>query len=510
MINYFIGDGIMRFHKFLFVLGLCFFIIPIVKAEDTSIKYKTHVENIGWQDYASNGKLSGTEGQALRLEAIKIKLTGPISESYDIYYRVHIQNIGWTNWTSNDNVAGSEGYAYRLEGIQVKLVKKGESLPKPIGNAYYLKEASINYQTHIQNIGWQNSVFNGEVSGTEGQALRLEALRLNLDSGIYSGSINYQTHVQNIGWQEWVNNGSLSGTEGQALRLEAIKIKLTGNIANYYDIYYRAHIENIGWTGWNKNGEAVGSQGYSYRMEAIQIKLVKKGEEAPAITDDTLYIKPEFNWYYNSKGQKTLENSISGIIGTNVKKIIDISVWNGDIDFKKVKNSDVDGIILRLGYGSYSEDANFQKYLAEIKKYNIPYGIYLFSYSETKEEAISEAEFVLKEIKQHNLNPTLGIYYDIESWNIGSYSPNISILAYDSIILGFIDKLKENNYDSSVYTGVYYASTRLSALARSHITWIAQYNSSCQYSGTYKIWQYTSDGTVPGITGRVDMNVMFN
>ena len=68
----------------------------------------------------------------------------------------------------------------------------------------------------------------------------------------------------------------MSGTEGQSLRLEAIKIKLTGDIANYYDIYYRVHSQNFGWLGWAKNGESAGTEGYSYRLEGIQIKLIKK------------------------------------------------------------------------------------------------------------------------------------------------------------------------------------------------------------------------------------------
>ena len=77
------------------------------------------------------------------------------------------------------------------------------------------------------------------------------------------------------------NNGEISGTSGRSLRLEAIEIKLTGEIANYYDIYYRVHVQDFGWLGWAKNGEPSGSAGYSYRLEGIQIKLVEKGEAPP-------------------------------------------------------------------------------------------------------------------------------------------------------------------------------------------------------------------------------------
>ena len=98
-------------------------------------------------------------------------------------------------------------------------------------------EETINYQSHVQNIGWQNTVKNNEIAGTTGRALRLEALKINVQSDI-SGDIEYQGHVESIGWQNWVKNGELAGTTGRALQLEAIKIKLTGELANKYNIYY--------------------------------------------------------------------------------------------------------------------------------------------------------------------------------------------------------------------------------------------------------------------------------
>ena len=136
----------------------------------------------------------------------------------------------------------------------------------------------INYQTHIQDIGWQDYKKNGEMSGTSGQSKRLEAINIYLDNYSYFGDIEYQTHIQDIGWQDYKKNGEMSGTSGQSKRLEAIKIKLTGDISNYYDVYYRVHVQEFGWLGWAKNDEPAGSSGYGYRLEAIEIKLISKGE----------------------------------------------------------------------------------------------------------------------------------------------------------------------------------------------------------------------------------------
>ena len=240
------------------------------------ITYQTHIQNIGWQDWKNNNQMAGTEGKSLRLEAIRIKLTGEISNYYDVYYRVHSQEFGWLGWAKNGEASGTEGYAYRLEAIEIKLVQKGKAAPGSTSNVFVKKPTQVIYSTHVQNIGWQNAKTNGEIAGTTGQSLRLEGINVNLSNLEFSGGITYQTHVQNIGWQGWKSNGQMAGTEGKSLRLEAIRIKLTGEISNYYDVYYRVHSQEFGWLGWAKNGEASGTEGYAYRLEAIEIKLVKK------------------------------------------------------------------------------------------------------------------------------------------------------------------------------------------------------------------------------------------
>ena len=253
-----------------------------------SIEYKTHVQDYGWQDWKSNGQMSGTTGQSKRLEAIQIKLSGEAANQYDVYYRVHAQDYGWLDWAKNGESAGTEGYSKRLEGIQIVLVKKGESAPGSTNRPFICK--MIKYQTHVQNIGWQGEKADGEMSGTTGQSLRLEAIKIQLSSSI-DGGIVYKTHVQDYGWQNFVANGQASGTSGQAKRLEAIQMQLTGNAKNQYDLNYRVHAQNFGWLGWAKNGESAGTAGYSYRLEGIQIVLVPKGGNAPGSTSKHYYNK---------------------------------------------------------------------------------------------------------------------------------------------------------------------------------------------------------------------------
>ena len=198
------------------------------------------------------------------------------------------------------NLDGAASYSAKVNGngtpVVAQTVKpyasgnngKTYSLPTPSGNAssissasntppplpdYTPAEISVCYCTHVQNVGWQDWVFDGEMSGTEGQSLRLEGMMINvLTSGLDLG-VKYKTHVQNIGWQDWVYDGEMSGTSGQSLRLEGMMIELTGSNAADYDIYYRV-----------KNGEMAGTEGQSKRLEGMQIKIVPKGQSPTFIS----------------------------------------------------------------------------------------------------------------------------------------------------------------------------------------------------------------------------------
>ena len=102
-------------------------------------QYATNIQNEGWQGWKTNGQVSGTTGKNLRLEAIKIELTGEVAKQYDIYYRVHAQKFGWMGWAKNGEAAGTEGYNYRLEAIQIQILPKGSKPSGSTENAFAKK-----------------------------------------------------------------------------------------------------------------------------------------------------------------------------------------------------------------------------------------------------------------------------------------------------------------------------------------------------------------------------------
>ena len=107
------------------------------------VRYRTHIQGIGWQDYVSDGSLSGTTGQARRLEAIQIELTGTAAEAYDIYYRVHSQTYGWLPWARNGQQTGTSGMSKRLEAIEIRLMPKGTEVPQYNENASVMKVNTV-------------------------------------------------------------------------------------------------------------------------------------------------------------------------------------------------------------------------------------------------------------------------------------------------------------------------------------------------------------------------------
>ncbi len=248
-------------------------------------------------------------------------------------------------------------------------------------------------------------------------------------------------------------------------------------------------------------------------------------EKVP-IQNDTVNLKNGFyeengkTYYYENDIKVTGLKSINGVnnyfspsgkhLGTNNIKVIDVSYYQKDINWDLfASDSDCYGVILRLGYYE-TLDKKFERNINELKRLNIPYGIYLFSYASTLNGAKKEADFTNKMITKYDINPTLGIYYDIEGWSTkNSNSNSISKTMYDNIIQHYINSVSyytNYKYKVKVYSGRWYAMNRLGNISKKYVDWVAEYNKTCKYDGIYSMWQYTSKGIVPGIEGNVDIS----
>ncbi|URZ07904.1 hypothetical protein [Clostridium felsineum] len=177
-----------------------------------------------------------------------------------VTYQGHVQNIGWQGEVSNGQEAGTDGQALRVEALKLKLNNAPEG-------------AHIEYQTHVQNIGWQGWVQDGAEAGTDGQSLRVEAIQIKLKN-MPGYSIEYRAHVQNVGWQDWVSDGQEAGTDGKALRVEALEIRIVRTSDNTtVGVAYAGHVQNVGWQQAVENGQVSGTEGQALRVEALKLNL---------------------------------------------------------------------------------------------------------------------------------------------------------------------------------------------------------------------------------------------
>ena len=235
------------------------------------------------------------------------------------------------------------------------VVEEEQSVEEPTVAVYQMLEEVpipvLKIQAHVQNEGWQDWKTSGELVGTTGKSLRVEALRIEIDS-IYEGDIEYRVHVQNEGWQNWKCNGELAGTTGKSLRLEAIQIRLTGELAEKFGLVYATHVADLGWLGEVTTGEFAGTEGYSKRMESI-ILQIKPIDEVQAGTK-TGFVKK------NSQALK-----YSG----HVQNLGDVSaVSNGDVLGTSGRSLRIEGMQLALNTNTLGISGGIQ-YRAHVQDY---------------------------------------------------------------------------------------------------------------------------------------------
>lgn len=200
------------------------------------------------------------------------------------------------------------------------------------------------------------------------------------------------------------------------------------------------------------------------------------------------------------------------------QKVIDVSEHNGKIDWEKVKQSGIDGAILRVGYGNRMEDKYFKRNIEECNRLGIPYGIYLYSYAYDENFAYAEAEGTVEMLSKYHVNLSYPIFYDIEafdSWNDGGVTRRhpTTVAEYEKVIGTYLDYMNKNGYAGKVHVYSYrsYANGVLNSPAiHSNLSWVAEYGAKLNFTNKHYAgeqgWQYTSSGSVNGIKGRVDLN----
>ena len=188
---------------------------------------------------------------------------------------------------------------------------------------------------------------------------------------------------------------------------------------------------------------------------------------------------------------------------------IDVSKWQGDIDFSKVKNAGASFVMIRVGSqsgtgGEYVLDPTFKQNIENALKNDLKVGVYFYSYADSKKEAQKQANWVIKQIKDYEIS--LPVVFDFESFDAFNQM-ELSIFGLNEVANSFIETINDAGYEGVLYGSKNY----LNAIWKYHTApvWLAHYTDQTNYDGEYFMWQMCDDGKIDGIDGYVDIDILY-
>lgn len=276
--------------------------------------------------------------------------------------------------------------------------------------------------------------------------------------------------------------------------------------------------------------ESIASSELSNDLQVSKPEYATGNMEADSLLEPVTEDDPEYHKYLENNDpygimtmsalwgadSLTHQNRFSGI-----SKVygIDVSYYQGNIDWKKVKNSGVEFVIIRVGYRGYGsagtlvEDPKFKTYLDGAAKAGLKVGVYFYTQAITTAEAQEEAKFVLDRIKGYSLQ--MPVYYDIESvdYDTGRLdSAGLSKAQKTALCTAFCDTIIKSGYSAGVYANYTWLNYYIdgAGLGRKYPIWLAHYTSNTNYDQRMDMWQYSGSGTVSGISAYTDVNVWYS
>lgn len=262
--------------------------------------------------------------------------------------------------------------------------------------------------------------------------------------------------------------------------------------------------------------------GYNVSANTSKIR-VKDKVEYVAIDDISLLIKTEEEIDAEKEDTKVIDaladsdkTEITKLqtLNKNAKAGIDVSKWNKDIDWDKVKNAGVDYAIVRVGYrgsvtGSLVEDPYFATNMKGASAAGVQLGVYFFTQATSEVEAVEEASMVLALIRDYKIE--YPIFIDTEGAGGEGRADNLDVATRTLICEAFCKTIEDAGYSAGVYASRNWLNNQLQASnLEQYYIWLAEYRSVPIYQGYYQMWQYTSKGSIDGIEGNVDLNISYS
>lgn len=192
---------------------------------------------------------------------------------------------------------------------------------------------------------------------------------------------------------------------------------------------------------------------------------------------------------------------------------IDVSHYQGEIDWEKVKASGIEFVFIRLGFRGYGQDGtlkldtNFEKNIQGARAAGLDVGVYFFAQAINEKEAVKEAEFVLENLLEYDLQ--MPVVYDPESiLHEEARTDHVTGEQFTKNTKAFCETIEEAGYDAMIYCNMLWQADKLDLTELSEYPiWYADYEEYPQTPYHFEIWQYSNEGTVDGILGNVDLNI---
>lgn len=257
----------------------------------------------------------------------------------------------------------------------------------------------------------------------------------------------------------------------------------------------------------------------NYDLNTIgEYKLTYKGIDSSnneVKKDFTLYVKPKTTGGSTNNNTPRSNTYFTDVVKNykteNTKIGLDVSHWQGNINFQKVKDAGVEFVYIRIGRGNgigkeFVMDSKFKQNIEGFNSVGIPVGLYFYTYAASKQDAIKEAKWIVENIKDYKVD--LEIAFDWENWSF--YRDfNLSFYELTEVAKAFNKELAKHNYQGMLYSSKNYLENMWFEV--DFPVWLAHYTKQTSYQGKYKVWQICDNGVVDGIPdNQVDINIMYN
>ena len=497
------------------------------------IAYSVYRQKKGWTAWKTSGQLAGSKSsKKYRIEAVRIALTGELAKHYSVEYCAYMQTYkGNQGWVSDGAAAGAQGEKKRLEEIKVRLVSREQMNEQP----------SVSYRMYRDKYKWGSKWYkDGAVAGvTSGSYQKHEGLQMTVTGSKYQGNIEYRAKGDGYSWTSWATKNGKVGKYSKGKRMEEIEIRLTGELAEHFDVYYRTYAKSKGWLGWAKNGEKSGTEKYDYYLMALQCVIVPKGAGEPGDVND---VKSKYTSSYLVNGNPVMKFADFKADRKTSKTMvgIDVSKYQGNIDFKKAKAAGVEFVILRCyvrnNYYDKTKkkyvwcnapDTKFEQYYKDARAAGLKIGVYFFTCDYTEENMRKYTQDMIAKCKLSEKQIDFPIAFDWENfdyykrahksnnWSTSTMNKHIDS-DLNKMVAIFEEECNKAGFSASIYgsksrlEGTWSPSIKNMNSGKNNLSiWMAHWVSKSSYKGDYYMWQANSHGRVPGISGDVDLDVAF-